>query len=177
MILGILFYGIMMLYPMSAYQYECYQMRLPLIIKRLVEKYIADGEASSAKEINHGLCEGFACDIQDLFGEVEILGVEELMVGVDGNPSGNEKFDWGSLRTVWDLAPPGGLSRKEIDDMTIGGHFWIYHNGKHYDAESPEGVKNLFELPYFQRQINSQLESTNQKCNPGPSADEDYPSP
>ena len=31
------------------------------------------------------------------------------------------------------------------------GHFWIFYNGKHYDAEAPEGVENWHLLPFYIR--------------------------
>jgi len=31
--------------------------------------------------------------------------------------------------------------------------WWIYYNGKHYDAECPTGVENLFDLPFIKEQI------------------------
>lgn len=33
-------------------------------------------------------------------------------------------------------------------------HIWIYYNGKHYDAESPEGVENPWDLPIFKDEYN-----------------------
>jgi hypothetical protein len=30
-------------------------------------------------------------------------------------------------------------------------HKWVYYQGKHYDAECPEGVKNPRNLPFFER--------------------------
>jgi hypothetical protein len=41
-----------------------------------------------------------------------------------------------------------------INKFKVGDHYWVYHNGKHYDAETPKGVDNMFELPIFKRYIN-----------------------
>ena len=30
-------------------------------------------------------------------------------------------------------------------------HVWLYYNGKHYDAETPNGVDDFILLPFFQR--------------------------
>ena len=30
-------------------------------------------------------------------------------------------------------------------------HWWITHEGRHYDAESPEGVASPLELPFYRR--------------------------
>lgn len=133
-------------------------MTLPDVIRQLAKKYIKYGDAKTPQGINSGLCESFAADIEDLMPGIDILAVEEVMVGYDGDPSGNDKFDWALLKKHWGSEPPEGLSSKDIDRMTIGGHFWIHHQGRHYDAECPDGVKSFFELPYFERQISCQLD-------------------
>lgn len=131
-------------------------MTLTDLIHQLAIKYMADGLADNREGINRGLCEGFAADIQDLMPEVDILAVEELMVGHDGSPSGSDVFDWAGLKAHWAISPPGGIPQEEIDAMTIGGHFWITHQGRHYDAECPDGTASFFDLPYFRRQIEAQ---------------------
>ncbi len=131
-------------------------MTLTDLIHQLAIKYMADGLADNRKAINRGLCEGFAADIQDLMPEVDILAVEELMVGHGGDPSGSEVFDWASLKGHWAISPPDGMTQEDIDAMTIGGHFWITHQGRHYDAECPDGTASFFDLPYFRRQIEAQ---------------------
>lgn len=35
------------------------------------------------------------------------------------------------------------------ENMTYPPHVWVYYNGKHYDAECPEGVSDFRELPFF----------------------------
>lgn len=39
----------------------------------------------------------------------------------------------------------------DSNGYTSYAHKWISYDGKHYDAECPEGVKNPSELPIFQR--------------------------
>lgn len=44
------------------------------------------------------------------------------------------------------------LSTKNLDPKfrkILPGHEWIYHNGRHYDAERPYGVNNFIDLPIF----------------------------
>jgi len=31
------------------------------------------------------------------------------------------------------------------------GHIWIEYKGRYYDAETPKGVKDMFDLPYLKR--------------------------
>lgn len=40
-----------------------------------------------------------------------------------------------------------------------GGHVWVYHNGKHYDAEAPDGVTDWKDLPFMQRKEQQQLDA------------------
>ena len=35
----------------------------------------------------------------------------------------------------------------------LPGHVWVWKDGKHYDAECPEGVTDPLELPIFNRTI------------------------
>lgn len=40
----------------------------------------------------------------------------------------------------------GALTREELPE-----HYWVLYNGRHYDAEAPEGVENWRDLPFFRR--------------------------
>ena len=42
------------------------------------------------------------------------------------------------------------------DHFTLPGHVWTYTDGRHYDAEAPDGVEDWRNLPIFQR-IRKQL--------------------
>jgi hypothetical protein len=37
------------------------------------------------------------------------------------------------------------------DSGDLPGHVWIYYNGKHYDSETPNGIKSWKSLPVFKR--------------------------
>ena len=52
-----------------------------------------------------------------------------------------------------------GVRMKQSPGMS--GHAWIYHNGKHYDAEHPRGVKDSKNLNFFKRE----RKGTNNKWN------------
>jgi hypothetical protein len=43
----------------------------------------------------------------------------------------------------------------EFSNISIGFHVWITNGIFHYDAECPEGVKNFFHLPFFQRYLHN----------------------
>ena len=38
-------------------------------------------------------------------------------------------------------------------EFSLLGHFWIYYEGKHYDAETPSGVKDWKKLLIFNKTI------------------------
>ena len=42
-----------------------------------------------------------------------------------------------------------GYPSEELMDEEPPSHIWIYYNGKHYDAEEPNGVENPWDLPIF----------------------------
>jgi len=46
--------------------------------------------------------------------------------------------------------PTHGLNWEDIRGE-FPRHAWIVLDGRHYDAECPEGVENLFELPLIRR--------------------------
>ena len=53
------------------------------------------------------------------------------------------------------LAKYGMPDVPSIDNLTIDYHEWTYVDGKHYDAESPDGVENFWDLVFFQYVIRS----------------------
>lgn len=46
---------------------------------------------------------------------------------------------------------PLGLSKKQLEAIELNYHWWIVYNGRHYDAECPEGVQSFLELPIYKR--------------------------
>ena len=47
---------------------------------------------------------------------------------------------------------PGSKVKASHEHKSVfPGHEWVYHKGKHYDAESPEGVKRPKDLHYSKR--------------------------
>jgi hypothetical protein len=42
-------------------------------------------------------------------------------------------------------------TRNFVHPDVLPTHVWVFHNGKHYDAEAPQGVDNWFDLPIFKR--------------------------
>lgn len=101
---------------------------LAMAIKRLADDFSQDG--LSPIHINHGLCADFADALSSRL-DVHIVNTEDLIAG-DLEVDPPEGLSWDML-LAWD-----------ISDL---GHSWIELDGRHYDAERPEGVANPFDLP------------------------------
>lgn len=133
---------------------------LPSIIRAIRQRYLATGQAASAYEINDGLCEAFAHDVLEVLGypdNVRDLQNENFMCGEDGDPVGAECWDGNLLEARWGIKPPAGLTWEAVDNLDFGNHVWLEHEGRHYDAECPDGVVSPFELPIFARVIERAL--------------------
>jgi len=50
--------------------------------------------------------------------------------------------------------PDGAIERTVPFDSGLPGHYWVEYQGKHYDSEAPEGVKDWKDLPIFRRSRN-----------------------
>jgi hypothetical protein len=48
----------------------------------------------------------------------------------------------------------GTLLETDFDSSNGPDHIWVYHNKKHYDAETPGGVSNWKSLPIFNNLYN-----------------------
>lgn len=122
------------------------QKQVENAIRKLRDKYIIDGLVNCYKEINNGFCPEFAEEIvyDYLNGEAEIISTDDLMI--DNNDDLSNIWDKELLKIKWNTELPPNISSEVY-------HVWIYSNGKHYDAECPEGVNNIFDLPLFKKQI------------------------
>lgn len=137
------------------------------------QRMLDDGEAESFLEINRGLCEDLAMEAIDLVerragGEGRDLGLTDCSIGAfievdprtgfaydDGGP-----FDRELIARHYPLtAPPEGMTWDDMDAVSGycgingGSHIVVEHEARFYDAEVPEGVDNLFDLPYMQRLV------------------------
>lgn len=93
------------------------------LIRKNVATWGRDGDPVKPEAINSGDCADFA---EALLGELLEAGVTRLVV-VDSN----------------DLVHDG--------DSADYWHVWIYCDGRHYDAEAPDGVEDWEQLPFFVR--------------------------
>jgi len=144
------------------------------IVRNLVDEY-GDMYNDDAIDINEGNCANFAEDLLEKLGgkgeNTYIIEVQRDFGGYDGwfkDTDGKYKFEkYGKLpnnlilATEQDINKFNGKYNRWLNDngigvnkFKVGDHYWIYHNGKHYDAETPKGVYNMFDLPIFKRYIN-----------------------
>lgn len=142
-------------------------------IKRFVAKYIEKYDkkplhngglmkCSSPYDINNGFCDDFA---DDLVNALRDKGNKNLFV-LSGDMFFNQRDD---VENFWEgelIDTPFGIWSKEmldtygqppvdlmkVDDEIL--HTWIFYNGKHYDAEVPEGVNYWHELPLCKKFFN-----------------------
>lgn len=56
--------------------------------------------------------------------------------------------DWAWF--VWNRMPGTLIGGHRID---AEGHAYIFYRGRYYDAETPKGVKQWWQLPWFRRAI------------------------
>jgi len=125
-----------------------------LIIKereKLIQEESHRG-CDSPYQINNGWCVEFADRIYRILGEeVTILSIENFtnnyLTGSNSEWAKNE--DGKYLCDFW-----GSIVNKNISPETFEYHDWIFYNGKHYDAECPEGVDNFMDLPIFKKRLN-----------------------
>jgi hypothetical protein len=129
---------------------------------------VSTGRYASFQAINAGYCTDFCNDVTDRLGvpadahEPFEVGIDNLMECEDDEPT---VMDRALLAAHWPkIQPPEGLTWDEVDQLasdagfSAGTHVWLCLDGRHYDAEAPEGVDNPFDLPFFQRVVGSWLE-------------------
>jgi hypothetical protein len=105
--------------------------RISGMIESVIRSLLASPAWSEQRphDINNGSCEDF---------QQEALS---LLVG-----SGAEE--------VCDATfPEIGASPSHTPPFALPGHFWIFHEGRHYDAEAPAGVDRWQDLPIYARTL------------------------
>lgn len=122
----------------------------------MVREYkINTGEAP--EQINNGSCEEFADDLAemhpDMFQSISIGEIMKYGGEYNDKPIG---YDEQLLKTHWPMIkPPHGLTWDQIfNDVGLdwpGTHCWAFckQTGLSYDAVTPQGVSNPFDLSFF----------------------------
>lgn len=124
-------------------------MRIEQIIRRKIKSFMMHANVESPFQINNGDCEEFAMDIIN-----ELGGYSNDTYELVSEDFGDE---WATVQPGF-KSKFGDLPLEVRKEFNLPGHVWVYHKGKHYDAEAPDGVKNFFLLPIFKRAIERQTQ-------------------
>jgi len=68
------------------------------------------------------------------------------------------RFDARTLRRRWPRSrPPAPLTWRGLNALGLQdcGHVWLVLDGRHHDADVPDGVDSIFDLPLFRRNLAS----------------------
>lgn len=139
-------------------------------IERVVENWLGGDSARTAKEIVEGVArwgtpKDFIGDVySDLSQKVNLftLGVGQVRFGdlINKVPGDDFVFDKGHLRALWANGPiPPTITLDDLYEQAealfyaFRHHEWIVFEGKHYDAEAPQGANSMLQLPFFQRHL------------------------
>lgn len=138
--------------------FEEYKNNIDLtnLIITVRSEFLEKGICNSYSEINSGFCVDFVDEIEDRFsGKFETLTTNIF------NPS-DERIKEYLKQTYNDtiitkdsvcwsknMLDEYGYPDTDLLDEEPPAHIWIYYNGKHYDAEAPNGVDNPWDLPIF----------------------------
>lgn len=95
-------------------------------ITETIQKHIETYD-ENPYEINNGLCIEFA----------------EAIVNEHEDA---QSISWKNMVPWLEYTTPAG--------RYFTGHQWVFVDGKHYDAEAPNGVARFYNLPFMQRKIN-----------------------
>ena len=132
------------------------------VIKLTAKEYQEENQCS-LWDINNGLCEDFAQTVIEKMGGYndnlyEIAG--DMFFAVREPEFAKENWSniieteygvWSvDLLKHWGYPPNVDLSLVN-DELN---HTWIYFNGKHYDAEAPNGVDKWYDLPLNKKSFN-----------------------
>lgn len=115
-------------------------------------------------DINNGHCDIFAEDVIEKMGgysdNLYTLS-DDMIFNMRDIEMAEENWTGKLIKTkyaIWseNMLNMYGYPPIPLEDINEeGSHVWIYYNGKHYDAECPEGVKNWCSLPIFRKLFES----------------------
>ena len=129
-------------------------------IEAVRERYTQEGH--TLWDIGNGLCEDFVDDVlTEVVGEGWQMneggeGTTWWEVYTDGlyDTETEGRWDWSLLTRIYGINIPEGDRDRYDAIATMGAnHVWIFHVGRHYDCEHPEGVSSFFDLNFFRRYL------------------------
>lgn len=157
-------------------------------IERVLRNWLDGASARTPQEIVTGIAQaGTQKDfISDVYGDLELhvylptLGVGQLRFGdlISKLPGDVFVFDRSHLRALWATGPiPPTLSLDDLDAQArqmfdlYKHHEWMVLEGKHFDAEAPEGADSMLQLPFFRRHLEYMQQQKIQQHQPDPLPD------
>jgi len=138
------------------------EQNITQIIRQTSKEYQKENKCS-LWDINNGLCNEFAQSVIERMGGYsdnlyELAG--DMFFAYRDPEFAKENWDnvleteygvWGiDLLKYWGYPPNVDLNMVN-DELN---HTWIYFNGKHYDAEAPNGVEKWYDLPLNKKFFN-----------------------
>ncbi|MFJ1260956.1 hypothetical protein [Cupriavidus sp. CuC1] len=137
------------------------------VIRDVTQEWLKSERVSKVEFINDGECDRFAAEVLSRATAVDGLKDMNLADVLTGGVRDDDcdlglPFNRELLAAEWPaVKPPGCLSWSDMDWISHSSimpwgswtHTWLTDGRLHYDAESPEGVDNFFELLIFQRLI------------------------
>lgn len=124
-------------------------------ILQLRDEWVKSG-TPSYWAINNGNCESFAEDVIDHLLKVCGKEAESCEIISDGYLLDvDEKWDETEAERELgrQVTLPEGITWDDLNNIPFGSHYWLFYNGRHYDAECPKGVDSFFDLPLYKRYI------------------------
>lgn len=120
------------------------------IIKKELKKWEDEYNIKTC-DINTGDCFVFAERLEGIlkengYSDLEVL-TTDLFYDLATEYAKEDEEIWYNEEDYSSFKPEG------FEWVKNGYHGWIYVNGKHYDAEEINGVKNFYDLPIFKRHI------------------------
>ncbi|WPS85670.1 hypothetical protein SMD22_01035 (plasmid) [Brevibacillus halotolerans] len=117
------------------------------IVEKIRTAFLFEHSLDNFQEINCGWCDLFA---QEVLFELKGLGFNEMdsheILMLENEEEDAGIIDEKAVKERYSIEIPPTLI-----NVQIGYHVWLTDDKKHYDAECPEGVSNMFDLPFFQR--------------------------
>jgi hypothetical protein len=123
------------------------------LIKSELKRWKADLGINSC-DINTGDCFVFAEIMEGILRSNGYSNVEVLTTDLFYNLANKNEYTEDEYNDIWykesdyNSFKPDGFIWSEW-----GFHGWLYVNGKHYDADEVNGVKNFYDLPIFKKFI------------------------
>jgi len=125
------------------------------VINHFIKKYTKK-HTCTTWDINNGLCSDFANDVIAAMGDKGYELTDDMFFNTRDLEFARE--NWGEVIEtkygVWskkmlDLYGYPSVPLENIKEEAS--HAWIFYNGKHYDAEAPQGVDKWYDLPLMKK--------------------------